>query len=166
MKFKTTESAPVRYEAEPNTWVEYARPHELKHGEVAVYERVEEIPIWASIENHAGGGCYAVELVVGGEGEHEFEESVFARRIRDYPAVKALLLAELARLGVDTRDEEAPAPPRRSRRRVEPEVRTARDEGCVRMVGYDFSENAFRVHPGDLALRSGPSGDEPRRPGR
>lgn len=158
MKFKTTESAPVRYEAEPDTWVEYARPHELKHGEVAVFKTAGERPrIYAAIENHAGGGCYAVELVVqegyAATAQTEFEEEVFARRIRDYPKVKALLLAELKRLGVDTRDEDAPALPRRSRRRVEPEVRTAQDEGCVCMVGVRF---------GGDGLRFNPSGDEPR----
>lgn len=139
MKFKTTESAPVRYEAEPDTWVEYARPHELKHGEVAVYERTEGVPIWASIYSHAGGGCYAVELVVGGEGEHEFEERVFGQRIRDYPRIKAWLLTELKAHGVDTRDEDAPpAPSRRRTIRHELEVRTAQDDGCVRMVGVDM----------------------------
>jgi len=157
MKFKTTESAPVRYEALPDTWVEYVRPHELKHGEVAVFTSGPGIPlnrsIYAAVENHAGGGCYSIELIVGGKGTPEFEEAVFARRIRDYPTVKALVLAELKRLGVDARDEEAPAPPRRSRRRVEPEVRTAQDEGCVRMVGVTF---------GGDGLRFNPSGDEPR----
>jgi len=149
MKFRTTESAPVRYEALPDTWVEYARPHELKHGEVAVFKTWGERPrIWASIYLHAGGGCYAVELVVDGKGAIEFEDAVYAQRIRgvlNYPKVKALLLAELARLGVDTRDEDAPAPPRRSWRRVEPEVRTAQDEGCVRMVGMHFGGDGLRL---------------------
>ncbi len=157
MKFRTTESAIVRYEAQPDTWVEYARPHELHHGEIAVFTSGPAIllarSIYAAIYVHAGGGCYAVELVVGGSGSTIFEEAVFARRIRDYPTVKALVLAELKRLGVDARDEEAPAPPRRSRRRVEPEVRTAQDEGCVRMVGVTF---------GGDGLRFNPSGDEPR----
>ena len=142
MKFKTTESAPVRYEAEPDTWVEYARPHELKHGEVAVFKTWGERPrIWASIYLHAGGGCYAVELVEDGKRAVDFEDAVYAQRIRgvlNYPKVKALLLAELKRLGVDTRDEDAPPAPSRRRVRSEPEVRTAQDEGCVRMVGLDM----------------------------
>ena len=140
MKFKTTESAPVRYEAEPDTWVEYARPHELKHGEVAVFKTAVEKPrIYAAIENHAGGGCYAVELLVGDLSAFGFEQYVFEQRIRDYPKVKAVLLAELARLGVDTRDEDAPPIPSRRRTiRHDPEVRTAQDDGCVRMVGLDM----------------------------
>jgi len=154
MKFRTTESAPVRYEALPDTWVEYARVPELKHGEVAVFKTWGERPrVYATIHTHAGGGCYAVELVVDGKGAVEFEERIFARRIRDYPTIKRELLVHLQLLGVDTRDEEAPAPPRRSRRRVEPEVRTAQDEGSVRMVGVTF---------GGDGLRFNPSGDEPR----
>ena len=154
MKFRTTESAPVRYEALPDTWVEYARPHELKHGEVAVFKTWGERPrIYAEIQCHAGGGCYAVELVVGDLSAFGFEQYVFEQRIRDYPKVKALLLAELARLGVDTRDEDAAPVPSRRRARVDQEVRTAQDDGCVRMVG---------VHFGGDGLRFNPSGDEPR----
>lgn len=139
MKFRMTESAPVRYEALPDTWVEYARPHELKAGEVAVFKTPGERPrIYAAIENHAGGGCYAVELVVDGKRAVDFEEGVFEQRIRDYPTIKKELLAHLWVLGVDTRDEDAPPAPSRRRARVEPEVRTAQDEGCVRMVGLDM----------------------------
>ena len=155
MKFKTTESAPVRYEALPDTWVEYARPHELKHGEVAVFKTAGDTPrVYAEIQCHAGGGCYAVELVVNGKGATDFEERIFARRIRDYPTIKRELLAHLWALGVDTRDEDAPpAPSRRRTIRHELEVRTAQDDGCVRMVG---------VHFGGDGLRFNPSGDEPR----
>jgi hypothetical protein len=140
MKFKTTESAPVRYEALPDTWVEYARPHELKHGEVAVFKTAGDTPrVYAEIQCHAGGGCYAVELVVNGKGATDFEERIFARRIRDYPTIKRELLAHLWALGVDTRDEDAPpAPSRRRTIRHELEVRTAQDDGCVRMVGVDM----------------------------
>jgi hypothetical protein len=154
MKFKTTESAPVRYEALPDTWVEYARPHDLKAGEIAVFKTAGERPrVYATIHTHAGGGCYAVELVVDGHAMHEFEERVFGQRIRDYARIKAWLLSELKNQGIDTRDEDAPPSPSRRRGRVDPEVRTAQDEGTVRMVG---------VHFGGDGLRFNPSGDEPR----
>lgn len=145
MKFRTTESAIVRYEALPDTWVEYARPHELHHGEIAVFTSGPAIPlarsIYAAIYVHAGGGCYAVELVVGGAGSTIFEEAVFARRIRDYAEIKALLLAELKRLGVDTRGEESKSPPRARRRVIGrgPEVRTTHDQSTVALRYVDLA---------------------------
>lgn len=99
MQFVITDKAPVRYEAVPGAWVEHARPAEMKVGEAAVYVAPEAKGgarfVWASVFSHAGSGAYAVELVVNGWAESDFEERVFKARL-PFERAKALLLRHLA----------------------------------------------------------------------
>jgi hypothetical protein len=103
MKFATTEKTPVRYEAQPETWVEHAQPNTLGPGqEVAVFkcEPLGDRPrIWASIHVHNDKGNFAVELIVNGWGDSEYERRLF-EQTREFEPLRAALLDRLRELGV------------------------------------------------------------------